>query len=71
MIETDELLSMEVIGSSCISGFTYFKDKKILRVEFTHGGTYDYGDIPESVVKRWMKSSSFGKFYNKEIKKYG
>jgi hypothetical protein len=71
MIETNEILKVDVYGSSCISAFEYWKDKKILRVVFTHGGTFDYSDIPEELVRKWMQEGeegSYGKFFNKEIR---
>ena len=66
--ETDKIISMKVPGSKCISEFIYDKEKSILRVIFCHGGHYDYGDISENLVRRWMQAESKGKFFNKEIR---
>ena len=68
MIDNEKYLELEVLGSSCISSFKYDKEKKILRVYFQHGGHFDYGDIEETLVRRWMKSESKGKFFNREIR---
>ncbi len=66
------MLSMIVDNSSCIQRFDYDESTKILTITFGHGGKYDYPGIPKSLVERWMKSESKGKFYNKEIRfKYG
>lgn len=68
MVDNKKYLELEVCGSSCISSFKYDKEKKILRIYFQHGGCFDYGDIEEALVRRWMRSESKGKFFNKEIR---
>ena len=69
MIDNDKILELQVSDSRCISGFRYDKETKILRINFCHGGYFDYADIEENLVRRWMKAESKGKFYNKEIRK--
>lgn len=71
MTETDNILELRVTDSKCISGFRYDKVKKILRVNFCHGGYYDYADIDERLVRQWLKAESKGKFFNKEIRGLG
>ena len=71
MTETDTILELRVTDSKCISGFRYDKVKKILRVNFCHGGYYDYADIEESLVRHWLKAESKGKFFNNEIRRLG
>lgn len=71
MTETNQYLDFYVEDSKCISRFHYNKETKILRVYFCHGGSYDYADIEEKLVRRWMLSESKGKFFNKEIRKLG
>ena len=71
MTENSQFLELRVENSKCISGFRYDREKKILRVEFCRGGHYDYADIEEGLVRRWMKAESKGKFYNKEIRGLG
>ena len=68
MIDTGRTLELKVEDSKCISCFSYDKETKILRVYFCHGGHYDYADIEENLVRRWMKAESKGKFFNKEIR---
>lgn len=58
-------------NSSCIKEFNYDETFEILTVVFQNGGKYDYPDIPASLVHRWMKAESKGKFFNKEIRYYG
>jgi lysyl-tRNA synthetase class 2 len=69
MVDNGNILELRITDSKCISGFRYDKTKKILRVDFCHGGYYDYADIDEGLVRRWMKAESKGKFFNKEIRK--
>lgn len=66
----DRYIRMEIENSSCIRAFNYDRETEILRIEFIHGGTYDYEGVPEDIIRRWMKADSKGKFFNKEIR-YG
>lgn len=71
MFETREMLKVKVENSSCIEGFEYYKGTKTLRVLFKRGGHFDYTDIEEEVVRKWMLegvNGSYGKYYNREIK---
>ena len=66
----DKHIRMEIKNSSCIKSFDYNKETKVLRIEFTHGGIYDYEGVPENIIRKWMQADSKGKFFNKEIR-YG
>jgi hypothetical protein len=60
--------------SSSIAAAEYDWGRKILRVRFkagraTHrGGTYDYFDVPEVVVREFISAPSLGQFVNWKIK---
>lgn len=70
MYEDENILEMQV-NSSAIKSFSYNKKGKVLRVHFMRGGYYDYADIEEEIVRKWMiegERSSYGRFYNKHIR---
>lgn len=69
MLDNGNVLELIITDSKCISGFRYDKSTKILRVNFCHGGYYDYADIEESLIRRWLRAESKGKFFNREIRK--
>lgn len=58
----------EIVNSSAIAGFEYDTETEILSVRFTSGDKmYDYVDIPEEVVQKWMNAESVGKYFHKYI----
>jgi hypothetical protein len=62
--------------STSIAAAEYDWARKILRVRFTagraahRGGTYDYFDVPEDVVREFISAPSLGQFVNWKIKPY-
>jgi len=64
------IIRKEVENSTAISAFSYDTQTEILSVEFTHGGVYQYPDVPEAIVREWMNAESFGKFFNQKVRKY-
>lgn len=39
-----------------------------LRIEFVHGATYDYRNVPESVAKDFLAVESKGSFFHRKIR---
>ena len=56
------------VASSSISAIGYDQANKTLRVIFRNGGRYDYHGVPEELAKRFLESSSKGRFYVHHIK---
>jgi hypothetical protein len=62
--------------STSIAAAEYDWERKILRVRFKagraahRGGTYDYFDVPEAVVRDFIGAPSLGQFVNWKIKPY-
>lgn len=59
---------IETPESSNIARFRYEESSQILTVEFNHGGTYNYFDVPESVFEQMCSASSKGQFLAQSIK---
>ena len=62
--------------SSSIAAAAYDRARRTLRVMFKpgkashRGGTYDYFDVPEAVVREFLNAPSLGQFVNWRIKPY-
>ncbi len=60
--------------SSSIAAAEYDWRRKVLRVRFKagraahRGGTYDYFEVPEAVVREFIGAPSLGQFVNWKIK---
>jgi hypothetical protein len=54
--------------SSNIARFGYEESSRILKVEFTHGGVYDYYDVPEPVFTGMKNAPSKGQYLAQQIK---
>ncbi len=54
--------------STAIKSFDYDQDKKILKVEFNHGGIYLYHDLPLAVYKDFQSAPSKGQFFVGQIR---
>lgn len=53
---------IETPDSSSIGGYAYNPSKLILTVEYKHGGTYEYYDVPESVFHELEAAQSKGQY---------
>lgn len=56
------------LQSSLLSAVTYSIQRKTLKVEFTHGETYVYTQVPLAVYQDLVTSDSKGRFFNSEIR---
>ena len=56
------------VDSSNLASAGYDAKKKILEIEFNHGGIYQYFDVPENVYKKLMNADSHGKYFVYNIK---
>jgi hypothetical protein len=60
--------------STSIDAAEYDWDRAVLRVRFKagraahRGGTYDYFDVPEAVIRAFINAPSLGQFVNWQIK---
>lgn len=58
------------VESSAIKNVSYDEQERVLRLEFTSGGEYDYPEVPKYEFINLTNAPSVGKYYNTNIKKY-
>lgn len=63
-------MKRENVQSSVLKSVGYDKDKKVLETELVNNALYEYYKVPVLEYTNFMKSSSFGEYYNRHIKKY-
>ena len=61
-------MKMLNVTSSCIKGFNYYNETKIMFIKFNSDSLYAYYDIPETLHSEFMNADSYGKFFNANIK---
>ena len=61
-------MKMTHVESSNVKAVGYNKDSSTLQVEFKHGGTYQYFDVPENVFVELLNSDSVGGYLASDIK---
>jgi KTSC domain len=59
---------VETPESSNIARFRFDQSNRVLIVEFTHGATYNYYDVPESLFEQMKTAPSKGLFLSQNIK---
>lgn len=73
----EAIISKVKIESSNLEAIGYDTASKTLQVEFKNESVYNYLEVPEEVYQAFLlakedkRYESFGKFFDKEIKKAG
>jgi hypothetical protein len=62
---------LEINGSSNVSRVGYSPKREVLRVQFAHGGVYDYQKVGPAKYKALLKADSTGGFVHDQIIKGG
>ncbi len=61
-------IKMLEVKSSNISLIGYAPKKKILRITFTSGASYDYENVPPKIFVGLITAESHGEYFYKRIK---
>lgn len=56
------------VESSMLASIGYDSKKKILEVEFNHGGVYQYFDVSKRVYDELMSADSHGSYFYHNIR---
>lgn len=59
---------IETPESSSIARFCYDEGKRVLIVEFKHGGVYSYSDVPQVIFEQMISAPSKGSFFLENIR---
>ena len=57
-----------LVSSSAISSVGYDPKAKVLELEFSSGGVYDYYEVPRKVYTALMSAGSKGRFVSEQIR---
>ena len=58
----------KTVSSSAISSVGYDPKVKVLELEFSSGGVYDYYGVPPKVYAALMSAESKGRFVSEQIR---
>ena len=56
------------VESSSIAAIGYDMGRRVLEIEFVHGGVYQYSGVPASVYTAMMHSPSKGQFFHRSVR---
>jgi len=56
------------LDSTALRAQKYFEETKILELEFTHGGVYEFLEVPKVLYDSMMKAESKGRFFAQNIR---
>lgn len=61
-------IEMVSVSSSNLSAVGYDAEKKLLRVKFNAGATYEYRGVPETVYDDLMSADSHGEYFAANVR---
>lgn len=59
---------IETPASTSIARFCYDETDQVLVIEFTHGGIYNYYDVPQEVFEHMIAAPSKGQFFLENVR---
>ena len=60
-------MNRQAVSSGAIKSAGYDADKKILELEFSSGGIYQYEPVPQEVANAFHAAESKGRFFREVI----
>lgn len=61
-------MERQPVASNNLAEIGYDRELETLEVQFTHGGVYQYFNVPAFMYERLLTADSLGRFFNAEIK---
>lgn len=61
-------MKKQFVSSSNIEALSYDEASQILRIWFTSGSVYDYGNVPKVEFEALLYAPSIGSYFNRNIK---
>lgn len=64
----DEDLNFDCAGSSNLEKVAYDDSTDTMTITFLDGRTYDYMNVPATVVRQFKETGSYGEFFSRHIR---
>ncbi len=61
-------MERQQVESSMLRAVGYDAEKRILEVEFTSGGVYEYSDVPPEVYADLLRAESYGQYFHEHVR---
>lgn len=61
-------MEMSRVQSSAIEAVGYDPARRLMRITFAQGNTYDFCGVPQRVFDEFLRAASMGGYYNDHIK---
>jgi hypothetical protein len=64
-------MERQPVASTSLASIGYDVSSSTLKVEFLHGGVYQYSGVPSEIHAGLMTADSHGKYFDVHVKKAG
>jgi hypothetical protein len=61
-------MDMIPVNSAAMVAVGYDPERRLMKITFAQGHTYDFCDVPRQVFDELMRAASKGTYYNQSIK---
>lgn len=61
-------MNRQSVNSSDLKSVGYDEETQTLEIEFRSGAIYEYYNVPQNIYDGLMSASSYGKYFNQNIR---